>query len=204
MMMWCLWYLKDFYLKAIPNGWSSGTTLNQMFVISQRLLFESNSQHAIQTLTTLERCLWYLKDFYLKAIPNNIMIVESDYRDVCDISKTFIWKQFPTTDERHFVIREMFVISQILLFESNSQQEGAQGIETKRCLWYSKTSIRKQFSTVVPPSNFQNAFDIAKIQQSLETAKQFHDFRIILMIIDTYSHTQYSALQVLVGGILWN
>ena len=134
----CLWYLKDFYLKAIPNGSPVRASTEVMFVISQRLLFESNSQ--------LGNVRWLLRS------------------DVCDISKTFIWKQFPTERAVRLAVEEMFVISQRLLFESNSQQLLVLPADLGDVCDISKTFIWKQFPTqsVLALPGGEDVCDISK------------------------------------------
>ena len=163
--------------------------MNKMFMISQRLLFESNSQPVRGCRSSHRRCLWYPKDFYLKAIPNRMssitaislmfmisqrLLFESNsqrngvykgvVRDVYDIPKTFIWKQFPTTMPPMAKMGKMFVISQRLLFESNSQLTVAVTNSPLGCLWYPKDFYLKAITNQERPTSHgtHDVCDISK------------------------------------------
>jgi len=198
----CLWYPKDFYLKAIPNGngwWNcpfsdvcdipktfiwkqfptrlgDGRHGYEMFVISQRLLFESNSQHTSAWRERVWRCLWYPKDFYLKAIPNAAWATARCIGDVCDIPKTFIWKQFPTGGFVGLNAGEMFVISQRLLFESNSQHVWPAVYPSGGCLWYPKDFYLKAIPNCARGRNYP-LFDVCDIPKTF-IWKQFPTGRV--------------------------
>ena len=80
------------FTTTIWNGWSNWG----LFSILQRYSFESNSQLGVGSDFSVNRCFLSYKDTHLKAIHNNLIVINPLIKVVFYLTKILIWKQFTT------------------------------------------------------------------------------------------------------------
>ena len=114
--------IKDIHL------WKQFTTLSaftmfhgKMFRISKIYIYESNSQHCSKCINRAKRCSEYQRYTFMKAIHNESVMALSWLLDVQNIKDIHLWKQFTTTRTNTYKCWQMFRISKIYIYESNSQ-----------------------------------------------------------------------------------
>ena len=97
------------------------TAAKRMFRISKIYIYESNSQHCSKCINRAKRCSEYQRYTFMKAIHNESVMALSWLLDVQNIKDIHLWKQFTTTRTNTYKCWQMFRISKIYIYESNSQ-----------------------------------------------------------------------------------
>ena len=165
---WCLWSHKDTNLKAIHNIshsvcpatfgvyghtkipiWKQFTTRLhcspqscQVFMVTQRYQFESNSQQDHVNALVLRRCLWSHKDTNLKAIHNTQAAFPSDRLGVYGHTKIPIWKQFTTLMSSTSLFRGVYGHTKIPIWKQFTTRCLCSA-PLCRCLWSHKDTNLK-------------------------------------------------------------
>ena len=115
--------IKDtIFWKQFTTGWCRLLWHSLLFRISKIQFFESNSQPVIRQHRVNPRCSEYQRYNFLKAIHNLYRIYQHIPEVVQNIKDTIFWKQFTTVSVNPNLMIELFRISKIQFFESNSQQ----------------------------------------------------------------------------------
>ena len=145
-----------------------------LFRISKIQFFESNSQRIKTSARYDDCCSEYQRYNFLKAIHNFLNTYHIVLRVVQNIKDTIFWKQFTTIYDLLIFFCELFRISKIQFFESNSQPDITSPALSPVVQNIKDTIFWKQFTTIL---NFYishtQLFRISKIQ-FFESNSQLH------------------------------
>ena len=112
------------------NLWEQFTTCgvghaiyNLLFLMSKIRTYESNSQQSRYDTSSFHRCSWCQRYELMRAIHNWIWFLSCIEDVVPDVKDTNLWEQFTTKNYVEAKLEELFLMSKIRTYESNSQPE---------------------------------------------------------------------------------
>ena len=137
-----------------------------MFRISKIYIYESNSQHTFVAMQSHYRCSEYQRYTFMKAIHNKLDANSDLLKDVQNIKDIHLWKQFTTPYLTTLTEIEMFRISKIYIYESNSQHYSTHPLQEPRCSEYQRYTFMKAI---------HNGYHISlPIQYDVQNIKDIH------------------------------
>ena len=112
-----------------------------MFRISKISTFESNSQHGVLTMAETLSCSEYQRYQLLRAIHNCYTHAKCSFFVVPNIKDINFWEQFTTINAEPESDWQLFRISKISTFESNSQHIERGCFQTAGCSEYQRYQL---------------------------------------------------------------
>ena len=154
-----------------------------LFLMSKIRTYESNSQQLVPAVTRYKRCSWCQRYELMRAIHN--FCGRRPFRSmvVPDVKDTNLWEQFTTLSQQFEPKQELFLMSKIRTYESNSQRWSLCWSLFSCCSWCQRYELMRaihnsflpkmDISQVVPDvkdTNLWEQFTTSSMERSKSTA----------------------------------
>ena len=118
-------------------------TRKSLFLMSKIRTYESNSQPIIVNKQSILSCSWCQRYELMRAIHNGSSNGSTWTQVVPDVKDTNLWEQFTTPQSNGRERRELFLMSKIRTYESNSQHPLIFRIGVIRCSWCQRYELMR-------------------------------------------------------------